>query len=238
MIILAIETSGQCGDVVLWDGDTEDLIAERMTGEGEAERKNLVMAIADVLDVGGLENTDVDVVGVTRGPGAFTSLRVGITCAKTLAYILGWETVGVSTLEVMVQNVDAEREEVNLACPIKDARRSAVFGQIFRWEGGRWIPETDLLLEAPQKLYSCLPEGTLVLGDGVEAYPEIFCENGGKTITTGDNRMNRCWGRELAPLALREVRAGRTVSAMELEPKYHRRSAAEDNLCQNGKERP
>jgi len=99
MLILAIETSGRYSAVALVD-DTRPRSARTFEPPRRAAQW-LAPAIAEVLEAGEAQIADVDLVAVNRGPGSFTSLRIGVATAKTLAYALDRPVVGTSTMDVV-----------------------------------------------------------------------------------------------------------------------------------------
>lgn len=77
----------------------------------------------------------MDRIVVTKGPGSYTGLRIGVTFAKTLAWTLKKELVGVSTLEAMAANV----KEDGYIIPILDARRKNVYTGVYQRNGQQLI---------------------------------------------------------------------------------------------------
>jgi len=226
MILLAIETSGQTASVAVCDED--EALAVHTFGKGARHGRNVMPAIDDVLRRAGVSRTDVDAVAVSAGPGSFTGLRVGITCAKTLAWALGWRAVPVPSLEVLAQNVEpAAHGGCRFTCPVFDARREKVYGTTFEWDGAEWTDTTGVLLEEPGALAERLPAGTLVFGTGVRAYADVFA---GGRFPVGEADLEL--GRAEAVAALgRLLRAGRDVDPMALAPRYYRLTAPEEKLA-------
>jgi tRNA threonylcarbamoyladenosine biosynthesis protein TsaB len=228
MLILGIETSGRRGSTALCR-DAEVLAVHRFA-KGPRHARDIVPAIDRIMEKTETSREQIGGVAVSHGPGSFTGLRVGITCAKTMAYILGWKSVGIPSLEVLVQNVDAEELGITWACPLRDARRSAVYGTLFRWDGSRWDDETGVMLDLPENMTNRLPDGTLVFGSGVEAYPEVFESSPGKHLQRGGPDLGEGRGECVAQLGARYLQEGQETQPMELKPHYYRRTAAEDNL--------
>ncbi len=215
MMILAIETSGPTASVAVCDEDAA--LAVHTFGRGARHARNVMPAIEEVLGRAGVGRQDVDAVAVSAGPGSFTGLRVGITCAKTLAWALGWRAVPVPSLEVLAQNVDpAVHGGCRFACPVLDARREKVYGTLFEWDGGRWADTTGVLLEEPGALARRLPAGALVFGTGVRAYADVF-EAGRFPI--GEEGLEQGRAEAVAALGLRLLRAGGDVDPMALAPR-------------------
>jgi tRNA threonylcarbamoyladenosine biosynthesis protein TsaB len=228
MLILGIETSARRGNVALCRDD--QVLALHRFGGGNTHARDIVPSVDEVLQQAGLSKEQVEALAVSQGPGSFTGLRVGVTCAKTMAYILGWQSVGVPSLEVLVQNVDAEKLGVETACPLRDARRSAVYGTLFRWDGERWRDQTGVQLDSPERLAAHLPEGTLVFGSGADAYPEVFGPSASSRLRTGAPELARSRAEHVAFLGARLLDEAEGTPPMELQPRYYRRTAAEDNL--------
>jgi tRNA threonylcarbamoyladenosine biosynthesis protein TsaB len=226
VIVLGIETSGEVGSVVLRSEDS--VLAERTLPEGGHRARDLVSAIDDVVRAAGLAKADVSAVAVSQGPGAFTGLRVGVTCAKTLAYALGWALVGVPSLEVLVQNVGEQAaRRCRFACPLRDARRRRVYGTAFEWDGAQWRDTTGVLLREPAELAGLIPQGALVFGSGARAYPQEFPSG---RFEVGAASMDTGRAEAVAMLGLRLVRTGVRADPMQLVPLYYRLTEAEEKL--------
>ncbi|MFP6602170.1 MAG: tRNA (adenosine(37)-N6)-threonylcarbamoyltransferase complex dimerization subunit type 1 TsaB [Pirellulaceae bacterium] len=99
MRILALETSNNETSVALLEAGC--LVRESRLSSERRVAQALVPSIQDELTLAGWKSSDVQLVAVSQGPGSFTGLRVGITTAKTLAYVLQVPVIGVNTLEVI-----------------------------------------------------------------------------------------------------------------------------------------
>ncbi len=238
MIVLGIETSGPTGSVALCDddrvlADTTFPQGPRRAGARRARsgreraraERGIMPAVDDVVRKAGIARDRIDAVAVSEGPGAFTGLRMGVTCAKTLAYALGAQAVGVPSLEVMVQNVPTD--EATTACPMLDARRGKVCGTVFEWDGAAWRDTSGVLLLPPAELADAVPAGTLLFGSGVAAYPELF---GPPQFRIGDEALAVGRAEAVAQVGLRRLRDGLGVDPMELVPRYHRPTEPEEKL--------
>lgn len=226
MIVLGIETSGPTGSVALCRG--EEAAVSYTFPEGARHARDIMPAVDRIMTEAGIAPQAVAAVAVSQGPGSFTGLRVGITCAKTLAYALGWRAVGVPSLEVVVQNVGADEAAARrYACPVLDARRERVYGTVFEWDGGRWQDTTGVLLKRPDELTGLIPGGAMVLGTGVRAYPDVFADG---RFGVGDQRLEIGRAESVARLGMRTLRAGKEVDPMALMPLYYRATAPEEKL--------
>ncbi|MFP4027667.1 MAG: tRNA (adenosine(37)-N6)-threonylcarbamoyltransferase complex dimerization subunit type 1 TsaB [Candidatus Brocadiia bacterium] len=225
MLILGIETSGRSGSLALCE-DGSPLATYRFS-EGPQHAREIMPGVDDIVRKSDLKRRDIDVVGVSQGPGSFTGLRVGITCAKILAYLLSWKAVGIPSLEVLVQNVDPKEHGVEFACPLRDARRGAAYGTVFKWEADRWIDQTGVLLDEARQLAKKIPEGTLVFGSGVEAYPQVFAV---PRFIPGPPEYAEGRGECAAVLAQEMAEKGLDIEPMELNPRYYRPTQVEESV--------
>ena len=92
MKILAIETSGHTMSVALAENNA--LVAELFWHDGMKHAERLVSSIAGLLREAGWQPAELARIAVSTGPGSFTGVRIGVTCARTMAQTLGVPVVG------------------------------------------------------------------------------------------------------------------------------------------------
>src|SRR5207253_4227955 len=85
--VLILETSVRTGQVALAHG--EELLGVLRLDEARRHARDLAPALAELLAQQGWKARELDAVFVSRGPGSYTGLRVGIMSAKTLSYATG-----------------------------------------------------------------------------------------------------------------------------------------------------
>jgi len=224
-LLLGIETSGSRGGVALCRD--EELLAAESFPEGARHARHIMAAVDRVVRSAGVRKGQVEAVAVSEGPGSFTGLRVGVTCAKVLAYALGWRAVGVPSLEVAVQNVEPQAHGCVVACPLRDARREFVYGTVFRRADGRWVDTSGLLAGPPEAVAARIPRPALVFGSGVEAYPEVF-RRPDAGLLVGPAELEQGRPLHVARLGLRLLREGRAVDPFRLTARYYRLTEAEE----------
>lgn len=230
MIVLGIETSGRRGSLALCEG--EQALASFTFPKGKRRARDIVPAVHSIMQEAGMVRSDVLGVAVSEGPGSFTGLRIGVACAKTLAYALGWRCVGIPTLEVKAGNVELEeRGDLRFTCPVQDARRGRVYGSVFEWQDG-WKDTTGVLCLEPEALADAIPPGALVFGSGILAYPEVF--QAGARFRMGKPELAVGRAKVVARLGAERFHAGTDVDPMELVPRYHRPTAPEEKLATGG----
>jgi tRNA threonylcarbamoyladenosine biosynthesis protein TsaB len=193
MITLAFDTATATATVAVARED--DVLAERRSTPVRVLRE-----IDDALAEGGAEREDIDRLVVGTGPGSYTSLRMGLVTARTLAFALGVPAAGVSTLDALAAGTPG-------AVPILDARR----GEVFSLVSG----EPRVL--APEDL-DVVSGGTYV-GDGAVRYRAVIEAKGGTVPPDDDAHV---------PLARHHIRLAHAFGDAErLEPLYLRVPDAE-----------
>lgn len=162
MNILGFDTAASSCSAALWcDGRVSARRGEPMT-RGHAEA--LMPMILAVLDDAGARFDDLDAIAVTRGPGSFTGLRVGLATAQGLSLARDLPVTGVTTLEAAAFGVCRAREAPpNGACNIVaaiDTRRADVYVQVFS-PAMRPLSEPAALMA--DQIAATLPSGPFVL---------------------------------------------------------------------------
>lgn len=214
MRILAFDTATAATAVAVADGDK---VLERRddppAGARPRHTTRLMPLIAELLDQAGWRWDEVDRVAVGVGPGSFTGLRIGVATARALAQARGLELVGVSTLEALSLNVEADR-----VCAVLDARRGEVFAAA--WTQRRQVLEAAAF--APETLAERLGSATLAIGDGAVAFRGVL-ERSGARIPDDGSDLHRV-------TAVNHCRLGRLVDPGDpaaVRPQYLRRPDAE-----------
>jgi len=218
--LLAIETSGQVGSVAL--AEDYGVVRERSFTEGLRHGRDLMPSIRDLFDEAGWAQQEFDLVAVSIGPGSFTGLRVGVTCAKTLAFALDKPIVAVPSLDVLAENAPPD---VEVVCPVLDARRDFVYAAVYRKGGSRRVPEADLMVNRPEKVCEIIPEKALVFGDGAERYRQVFER---RNVIFGGAELAIPRAAVVAKLGRMLFERGERADAMTLVPLYMRRPEAEE----------
>jgi tRNA threonylcarbamoyladenosine biosynthesis protein TsaB len=187
--------------------------------------RDLIPSIQASLGAVGIKLTDIDIVGVGVGPGSYTGLRVGITAAKTIAYATGAALIGLDTLEAVACNAPGAATRIAV---IADAQR----GDLYAAEWVRDSPGGVLRLIQPCRVEPLttwldrLAPSTFIVGPALES-AGIRAAIPSDRLPT-DPSSNCPHGAHLTQLALDAHAMGRHDDLWQLEPRYLRRSAAED----------
>lgn len=169
MRVLGIETSTKWGSVALSkDGATISLTKWYSNSEGHLPF--IVVAIAKVLSIVKERIEDLDLIGVSIGPGSYTGLRIGLASAKALSLTYNIPLKGVSSLKVEAGSIYYPEKSINV---IRDAKRGLVYFATYRWIGEELESvKTERAISPDRAVLEC-EEGFLI-GDGVEQYKDHF----------------------------------------------------------------
>ena len=136
-MILCIETATDICSAALCD--VNGIISVAEAPQGKSHASSLTLIIGELLEKNSLRASDLDAVAVSKGPGSYTGLRIGVSAAKGLAYAAGIPLIGINTLAAMcsgyISTHPGEPTPSTLLCPMIDARRMEVYNALFRHDG-------------------------------------------------------------------------------------------------------
>ena len=221
MNVLAIETSGLIGSAAACRDD--EVLAEESLDRGMEHGRLLVPLIDRVLTLAGWDKArDLDLIAVSQGPGSFTGLRVGVTCAKTMAMMLNKPLVGVCSLDALAENAPPEHAHV---LTVLDARRGQVYAAAYERSAENLKRASGPDVMSPADALALLSPPVFAMGDALARYADAFrapaCECAGEELW-------RVHARTIARLGLRAFREGAGAEPIALEPLYLRRPEAEE----------
>ncbi len=223
MNVLAMDTS--TGRAAIGLQVRSGLVCAARTDASQRHGRDLIPSLASVLGKAGITAREIELIGVGLGPGSYTGLRVGVMAAKTLAYVTGAPLVGLDSLEAVAWNAPGSALRISV---VADAQR----GEVYSAEFSRQAPEDPLecvresRIEPLASWAGRLEPGTLVLGPGLDQSAirgKVPAE-----LLAADAEMNYPDGRRLLDILDREWAAGRRENMWLVEPRYLRRSSAEE----------
>jgi tRNA threonylcarbamoyladenosine biosynthesis protein TsaB len=213
--------------------DENILLGEYSLNQDMSHSEKLVPMVKEVLDNLPLKIEDIDVFGVSTGPGSFTGLRIGIATIKAFAHIFDKPIVGVSTLEALAFNLPYN----DIVVPMIDARRDRVYTGIYKWEGEilltimePTVVEIDTLLDLLDKDY----ENIVVNGDGSLLFKERISNKLKEKVRFATLGQNMCRASSICELALIKYKKGIVDDYFTLAPNYLRESQAQRELNERG----
>lgn len=172
-LILGIETATEVCSVAL--GKDGICIADQTNREGNTHASQLHAMVEKLLKETGYSFNHLNAIAVSKGPGSYTGLRVGVSAAKGFGYALNIPVIGISTLKSLSAQVLVRTEnKEELLVPMIDARRMEVFTAMYSLK----LEEVELtnakILE--ENLYAPLLETKKLLffGNGSEKCKKII----------------------------------------------------------------
>ncbi len=171
-LILNLETSTtNCSVSLAKDG--EILTLKELNSENYSHAEKLHVFIDEVMQESGKQMQDLDALAVSKGPGSYTGLRIGVSAAKGLCYALDKPLISVSTLQSMASQLISEDEHI-IIIPVLDARRMEVYSAVFDGQLHQ-IRETraEIIDENSFQEYRDL-KSVHFLGSGAEKIKEVL----------------------------------------------------------------
>jgi len=209
---LIIESAHRLGWVALAQGDR--VIGSRVLEESRRHARDLAPRVRELLSEQGWRAAQLTGVIVSRGPGSYTGLRVGLMSAKTLAYATGAALLGVDTFAAIAMQAPREAAVVDV---IADAQQGKIYVQ--RFADGK---PGELAIKPVASWFESLPPGTCVTGPGLE-----LVHLPGQTFQApSESRLPRV--ESALALGLGRFRRGERDDPFALEPIYLRPSSAEE----------
>lgn len=220
--LLAVDTATEsCGVAVITDGCVQ---AELSLNHGGTHTKFILAAVDTVLNLMEAALTDIDAFAVTKGPGSFTGLRIGISTIKGMAFATGKPIIGVSSLKVLAHQAGGDSP---LVCPIIDARRNEFYWCVYRRKGGDLISLSGEQVGPVDRLADQITDTCMFIGNAVPRcatqLPQLV-KYKVQWAPAGDNVIRPA---VLAQLAWQRFQKGIVDDAQTLVPVYIRKSDAE-----------
>ena len=140
-MIICLETATNLCSVALCD--SAGVISVLESDESKSHASLLTVFIQEILRNNGITAQELDGVAVSKGPGSYTGLRIGVSVAKGIAYGASIPLIGVETTLSMFYGIISGKyfstgpERNTLFCPMLDARRMEVYYAIYDAEGNR-----------------------------------------------------------------------------------------------------
>ncbi|MCK4661660.1 MAG: tRNA (adenosine(37)-N6)-threonylcarbamoyltransferase complex dimerization subunit type 1 TsaB [Bacteroidales bacterium] len=139
-LILNIETATNICSVAL--GKNGKLIAIKESDKDKSHASLLTVFIDEILKDNNYKASDIDAVAVSKGPGSYTGLRIGVSVAKGICFGIEKPLIEISTLQSLALSIlsNDEYKTLNInkkqawLCPMLDARRMEVYCAIFDYQ--------------------------------------------------------------------------------------------------------
>lgn len=130
MYILNIETATKnCSVALAKNGET--ILCKEISELGYSHAEKLHVFIEEICNESTIQLKDLQAIAVSKGPGSYTGLRIGVSAAKGFCYALDIPLISVDTLAVLASQAVSIAKENDLIIPMIDARRMEVYSAIF-----------------------------------------------------------------------------------------------------------
>ncbi|MCX6294835.1 MAG: tRNA (adenosine(37)-N6)-threonylcarbamoyltransferase complex dimerization subunit type 1 TsaB [Bacteroidetes bacterium] len=173
-LILNIETATTVCSVSL--GHDGKLLALKEQNGDYSHSEKLTLFIEDVLQQSGKKISEIDAIAVSKGPGSYTGLRIGVSTAKGLCYSLDKPLIAINTLQSIVQNSKDKVEKNDFFCPMLDARRMEVYCAIYDSSGKEIRPTAAEIIDEHSFSDILKSNKILFFGDGSAKCKETFSQ--------------------------------------------------------------
>ena len=202
-MILCLETSTSVCSVAL--NESCCTLALRESEKQNAHSEKITTFIKEVMDTAGIDYPQLDAVAVSKGPGSYTGLRIGVSTAKGICYAADLPLMAVDTLEAMAygmkEKLGSQIAEGDLLIPMIDARRMEVYAAVFDTQLNR-IQDTAALVIDENSFADLRKEHHIWLfGDGAPKLIQLF-ENQHNTSIIDGFKPSAAFMRPLAERAL------------------------------------
>lgn len=178
-IILIIETSTEvCSVALAKEGRIMDLIE---TKEGQNHAKLVTVYAELLMQRNKIKASDLAAVAVSKGPGSYTGLRIGVSTAKGICYASKIPLIAIGTLEAMTRHVAVNRAKYHIPedrstmfCPMIDARRMEVYSMLLDQDGNVIKPITANIIEDSFLMDELNDNQVVFFGNGSEKCRKVI----------------------------------------------------------------
>lgn len=177
--LLLLETATQICSVAVSDGT--DLISIKESDSSNSHSALLTSFIHETLAEAHIKLSALDAIVISKGPGSYTGLRIGVSSAKGLCYALDKPLISVNTLKSMAEGmigVNIVNASNSLFCPMIDARRMEVYTAIYDQDNNELKPTSAKIIN--EDSFAELLKNHLLFfgGDGAQKCKNVLASNG------------------------------------------------------------
>lgn len=212
-LILNIETATGICSVSLSKG--ENLLLYKESKEPNSHSQKLSLLIEEMFsDYDGNIRKDLNAIAVSKGPGSYTGLRIGVSSAKGLAYGLNIPLISVDTL-LLIAFESKQKYPKSYYLPMIDARRMEVYSAIYDEELNILKDISADIIESDIYEMYHKDRKIIVAGDGAEKCRQVL--NNDIYVFDGSLTLNaKCMG----AIAFQKYKKGDFEDRAYFEPYY------------------
>lgn len=169
--ILNIETSSTVCSVSL--SKNGELISFKEINDGFTHAENLHVFIEEVLKTANISAKELSAIAISKGPGSYTGLRIGVSATKGLAFSLNIPLIALDTLQIMT-NGALIKDDTAVYCPMIDARRMEIYTAVYD-KDLKQLKETEALIVDENSIQPLSEfEKIYFFGDGMQKCKEVL----------------------------------------------------------------
>ena len=224
MLVLSVDSSYSTATCALIKDDK--ILAEINLNDKKQHSVILMRLIDSILKEYEIDINDIDAFIISRGPGSFTGLRIGMATLKGLAFASKKPLISVSTLDALAYNSISFQ---GIICPIMDALRDNIYTCLYKNENNNLTPLIKEQCLNINELVTILKEQTLPIifvGDGVTKHKEFLQENIPNSFFA-PNHSNFPKASSVGELGIKKINDGVIENINSINPIYLRKSQAE-----------
>lgn len=225
LLILGIDTSGKTAAAALYEDGI--ILGQTSIYTVRTQSQVILPTVKRLMEDCGRELSQLSSVAVSKGPGSYTGIRIGVSAVKAISFALDIPCFGVSSLEGLAYTCGCE----GIVCPVIKARKDLVYAGVYRMSGGA----AQVIMEEQVISVSDLNEKLLDIGNSI-----TLTGDGGEDFEKQFKRD----GLALSPPHLRlQSGSGIILAALNKEPEscdklnaaYLQLVKAEKDLLENSK---
>lgn len=177
-MVICLETATNLCSVALCD--SAGVISLRECNDSKSHASMLTIFIEEIFKERGIRASDLEAIAVSKGPGSYTGLRIGVSVAKGMAYAASIPLIGIATTISMFRGISSgslqnpEADKNTLFCPMLDARRMEVYYAIYD-TNGKTIKDISAEIISEDS-FNNIPESQKIIffGDGAAKCKEVI----------------------------------------------------------------
>lgn len=165
--ILCIETATEICSVALINNDKIIAFEHDLSGNSHASKLHLL--VENVLQKANIGFNDLNAVAISKGPGSYTGLRVGVSAAKGYCYVLNIPLIAINTLQSLANGYLMQHPNYSgLICPMIDARRMEVYCAVFDSNLNEILPTQAKIIDEHSFANELAQNEIVFIGNGAE----------------------------------------------------------------------
>lgn len=168
MYILNLETATRnCSVALAKNGET--ILCKEIAEIGFSHAEKLHVFIEEIIKEANINFSDLKAIAVSKGPGSYTGLRIGVSAAKGLSFALNIPLISIDTLLALTKQVSIEK---GVIIPMIDARRMEVYSAVFDANHNKIRDVEAQILD--ENSFSDLDQEIYIIGDSSEKAKTIL----------------------------------------------------------------